>query len=46
MLHFYPLTEIEIEAEDSNEREKERAPMRIPESLRAIGTDGFRISSL
>lgn len=31
-------------AEDQTE--KECAPMRIPESLRAIGIDGFRISSL
>jgi len=28
------------------ERERERLPMSIPESLRAIGIAGFRISSL
>jgi hypothetical protein len=34
------------EIEGKTERESGRLPMRIPESLRAIGTDGFKISSL
>lgn len=32
--------------EVERQRGSERLPMRIPESLRAIGTEGFKISSL